>query len=83
LEVTDAELKEAMAIAMTVGATKIRILQESALASLLKRGAFDPRIWETEIAFRAKSLFGLTHPIPLRVSGLSDRLGCAVLSDQK
>jgi len=39
LEVTDAELKEAMAIAMTVGATKIRILQESALASLSKEGS--------------------------------------------
>jgi hypothetical protein len=39
LEATDAELKEAMAIAMTVGATKIRILQESALASLSKEGS--------------------------------------------
>jgi transcription initiation factor IIE alpha subunit len=37
LEVTDEELKEAMAIAMTVGATKIKILQESALASLTKK----------------------------------------------
>ena len=33
---TDEELKEAMAIAMTVGATKIQMLQENALASLTK-----------------------------------------------
>lgn len=36
LGTTDEELKEAMALAMTVGATKIRIQQESALTSLLK-----------------------------------------------
>jgi hypothetical protein len=36
LEATDEELKEVIAIAMTVGATKIKILQESALASLSK-----------------------------------------------
>jgi hypothetical protein len=34
MQATDAELKEVMAIAMTVGATKIRMLHENALASL-------------------------------------------------
>ena len=33
---TDEELKEVMALAMTVSATKIRIQQESALTSLMK-----------------------------------------------
>jgi hypothetical protein len=34
LGASEEELKETMAIAMTVGATKIQILQENALASL-------------------------------------------------
>jgi hypothetical protein len=38
LGTTDEELKEVMALAMTVGATKVRIQQESALASLLEKG---------------------------------------------
>ncbi len=36
LGTTDEELKEVMALAMTVSATKIRIQQESALTSLMK-----------------------------------------------
>jgi hypothetical protein len=36
MQATDAELKEVMAIAMTVGATKIKMLHENALASVRK-----------------------------------------------
>jgi transcription initiation factor IIE alpha subunit len=36
LKATEEELKEVMAIAMTVGATKIRMLHENALASFRK-----------------------------------------------
>jgi hypothetical protein len=35
LGATDEEMQETMAIAMTVGATKIKVLQENALVSLL------------------------------------------------
>jgi AhpD family alkylhydroperoxidase len=39
LGATDEELKEAMAVAMAVGATKIRLLQESTLVSMGARPA--------------------------------------------
>ncbi|WP_435051689.1 carboxymuconolactone decarboxylase family protein [Desulfoferrobacter suflitae] len=43
LGATEDQLKETMAIAMTVGATKIRILQESALAPMPERKAGKPK----------------------------------------
>jgi hypothetical protein len=39
MQAGEEELKETMAIAMTVGATKIRMLQENALAALSRERA--------------------------------------------
>jgi hypothetical protein len=47
-------LKETMAVAMTVGATKIRILQESALASMPEKKAGEPVPQKEEAAASAR-----------------------------
>lgn len=48
LGATDEELKEVMALAMSIGATKIKMLHESSLASLFEETSSEPSVKKQE-----------------------------------